>query len=140
MFVAIVPPNMTNILQPLDVAVNRSYQAFFQTYFDGYIAQALEDTCLQTKAGNPKVPSYMTVSNWTLVWIKTMTQECIQNSFAITGLVPALFEATYYRESWDALYCGLLSCDFELEVGTLEAPEWFLPENGSSTLFESKAE
>jgi hypothetical protein len=29
-----------------------------------------------------------------------------------------------------------LSSDFELEVGTLEAPEWFLPENGSSTLFK----
>jgi hypothetical protein len=29
-----------------------------------------------------------------------------------------------------------LSIDFELKVGTLEAPEWFLPENGSSTLFE----
>jgi hypothetical protein len=29
-----------------------------------------------------------------------------------------------------------LSSDFELEVGTLEAPKWFLPENGSSTLFE----
>jgi hypothetical protein len=95
----------------------------------------------------------MVVSNWTLDWNKTMTQECIQNSFTITGLVPecdfeldklhpllkAFFEATYYRESWDSLYGKLLSSDFELEVGTLEAPEWFLPENGSSTLFESKA-
>jgi DDE superfamily endonuclease len=62
-FVAIIPPNMTNILQPLDVAINRSYQEYYQICCDGYIAQALEDTCLQTKAGNPKVPSYMAVSN-----------------------------------------------------------------------------
>jgi hypothetical protein len=40
------------------------------------------------------------------------------------------------QECWDALYDELLSSDFELEVGTLEGPEWFLPENGSSTLFE----
>jgi hypothetical protein len=107
---------------------------------------ALVDTCLQTKAGNPKVPSYMVVSSWTLDWIKTMTQECIRNSFTITGLVPkcdfeldklhpplkALFEAKYCKESWDALYGELLNSDFELEVGS----EWFLPENGSSTLFE----
>ena len=141
---------MTNILQTLDVAINRGYQAYYQICYDGYIAQALEDTCLQTKAGNPKVPSYMTVSSWTLDWIKTMTQECIRNSFTIKGLVPkcdfelaklhpplkALFEAKYCSESWDALFGELLSSDFELEVGILEAPEWFLPENGSSTLFE----
>ena len=79
-----------------------------------------------------------------------MAHECIRNSFNITGLVPksdfeldklqppqkALFEATYCKESWDALYGKLLSNDFELEVGTLETPECFLPENGSSTLFE----
>ena len=61
-FVAIVPPNMTNILQLLDVAINRSYQAFYQTCYDGYIAQALENTCLQTKAGNPKLPSHLLVT------------------------------------------------------------------------------
>jgi hypothetical protein len=96
-FVAIIPPNITSILQPMDVAINRSYQAYYHTCFDGYIAQALEDTCLQRKAGNPKVPSYMAVSNWTLDWIKTMTQECIRNSFTITGLVPKCdFELANY--------------------------------------------
>jgi hypothetical protein len=48
----------------------------------------------------------------------------------------ALFEATCCEKTWDALYGKLLSSDIELEVGTLEAPEWLLPENGSSTLFE----
>ncbi|KAL3701566.1 hypothetical protein R1sor_019588 [Riccia sorocarpa] len=65
-FVVIVPPNLTSILQPSDVGVNRSYQKYYSTCYDEYISRVLENLELQTKAGNPKVPGYRQVSDWTV--------------------------------------------------------------------------
>ena len=62
-YIAIIPPNLTNIFQPLDVAVSRSFQSFYEAAYDTYIGHAVEDTSLQTKAGNPKVPGYEMISN-----------------------------------------------------------------------------
>jgi DDE superfamily endonuclease len=50
-FFLFVPPNTTSILQPLDVAVNKSYQALYQQAYDQYIGLDLENPeCKPNKA------------------------------------------------------------------------------------------
>jgi hypothetical protein len=72
-FVVIVPPNLNKILQSLDGAINRSFQAFHVTFFDNYIDNAIRDVRMQTKAGNSKCPAYycyLTVTTWCQKWIE----------------------------------------------------------------------
>jgi hypothetical protein len=42
---------------------------------------------MQTQQGNPKAPSYVDVSFWTLRWITTLRKQQICHAFKICGLV-----------------------------------------------------
>jgi hypothetical protein len=138
-----VPPNLTNILQPLDVAVNRSFQAYYQTLYDSYIGRAIDDPTLQTKAGNPKVPGYLMVSNWIIEWIATKNSDQIINSFKVSGLLPkenfalehphpplkALFLPTLDIIIWNELYAAeYVVQENALQIDVYEPPQWYLPE------------
>ncbi|KAJ8555023.1 hypothetical protein ON010_g9461 [Phytophthora cinnamomi] len=87
-FVLVVPSNMTIMLQPHDVAVNRSYQEYYRDQYDDYLCRALKEPAFQTKAGNPKVLRYSTVAQWTLDWVASKSVESIKRAFALCGLVP----------------------------------------------------
>jgi hypothetical protein len=52
-FIELIPPNMTTIMQPLDVAVKKRFQEAFDSSYDSYISEAIENPDMQTKQVNP---------------------------------------------------------------------------------------
>jgi hypothetical protein len=86
-FVVIVPPCLTIIVQPLDIAINRSFQAFYVTCFNKNIDNAISDVRMQTKVGNPKCPDYLTVNIWCQKWIESFQSASIAKASAVCGLV-----------------------------------------------------
>ena len=87
-YFAIVPPRMTGMLQPLDVAVNRSLQQSYSDHFDEHLSASLADPKQRTKAGNIKMPKYTELSKWVADWAETMSRESIAKAFVLCGLVP----------------------------------------------------
>ncbi len=150
-FIIIVPPNLTNILQPLDVAINRSFQAFYTTCYDEYIGKALDDPALQTRAGNPKVPGYLMVSNWIVEWIITRSSDHIRNAFKICGLVPkeafdldvlhpplkALFQPTFDICIRNEIYAADFTPEEnnELTSDVYAPPDWYLPASSPASFY-----
>uniref|UniRef100_H3H5A0 DDE-1 domain-containing protein n=1 Tax=Phytophthora ramorum TaxID=164328 RepID=H3H5A0_PHYRM len=148
-FVLLVPPNLTNMLQPLDVAANRSYQEFYRSKFDEYISLALQDKSLQTKAGNPKVPRYDTVAQWTLDWVSSKSAADVKKVFSLCGLVAKenfqvdqlhaplkdILSTDFDVRKWHASYKHLVTEEAERELVRVSAPDWYIPEKERSTLF-----
>ena len=87
-FIRLIPACMTGLLQPLDVAVNRSFQTFYNREYDAYMTKAFSDKNLQTKAGNIKSPSYIDASTWINNWIQTKSKDDIAKAFKVCGLYP----------------------------------------------------
>lgn len=88
-FFSIIPPNMTGLLQPLDVAINRSFQQHYSDRYNESMSKAVQskDASLQTKSGNVKMPKYSEISIWIAEWIKLQPKEKIAKAFTLCGLV-----------------------------------------------------
>ncbi|GMF42227.1 unnamed protein product [Phytophthora fragariaefolia] len=82
-----ITEKLTNLLQPLDVGVNMCYQEFYRSKFGEYISLVIQDKSRQTKAGNPKVPRYDTVAQWTRGWVSSKSAADIKKAFCLCGLV-----------------------------------------------------
>lgn len=90
-FLKIIPGKMTGLLQPLDVAINRSFQQQYNDHYNDHLALAINSTDpkARTKSGNVKMPRYEQVSDWILEWSKDQSAEKISKAFDVCGLVPA---------------------------------------------------
>lgn len=88
-FFKIIPPKMTGLLQPLDVAINRGFQQYYNDQYNKHMSVAInsEDKEARTKSGNVKMPSYLQISEWTLDWAETQTREKVAKAFKLCGLV-----------------------------------------------------
>ncbi|KAG6953209.1 hypothetical protein JG688_00012939 [Phytophthora aleatoria] len=139
---------MTNILQPLDVAVNRNYQEFYSVRYDDYLSRALSDPSQQTMAGNPMVPRCATVAQWTLDWVTSKDTSRIKRAFTLCGLlrkqscsvealclpVRDLLVVDVDLNRWNELYRDPADSDDRKQLD-IAAPLWYLPDHRLSSFF-----
>lgn len=74
---------MTGLCQPLDVALNRRFQEFFDDKFDEYVTESLNNGSSTTKKGNIKIPLYLTVSKWVQMWALKQSKEKVAKTFIL---------------------------------------------------------
>ncbi|RAW42481.1 hypothetical protein PC110_g1332 [Phytophthora cactorum] len=128
---------------------NVSFQAYYRTKYDGFMGQALQDTSLQTKAGNPKVSHYEKVAQWVLAWAATRTTKDIARAFQLCGLVAKaefsvyklhpplreLLSSTVNMHEWHQWYQHIVDGSDDHEELCISPPGWYLPDDIHSSLF-----
>lgn len=87
-FFVVIPPGLTGILQPLDVALNRPFQQHFDDCTNEYQAAALENNNNRTPKGNIRMPSTEAMTGWIVNWSNTVTPDMITKAFDLCGIVP----------------------------------------------------
>ncbi|POM59595.1 ABC transporter substrate-binding protein [Phytophthora palmivora] len=81
-FVTIIPLNLVNILQPLDVPMTHSSQAFYQNNNGEYIGGVMQDPAIQ-------ITKFPATTQWVNgLWVFTRTPENVNKAFEICSLVP----------------------------------------------------
>lgn len=139
----LVSPNLTNLLQPLDSAINRSYQEYYLSKYEHNTSRALWNPLLQNKnkAGNSEVPRYDAVAQWTLAWVISKDVADIKKLFRMFGLVAkenfkmdklhpplkAILSHDFDMNAWHAAYQHLLNDKSERDLLRVSTPDWYIP-------------
>ncbi|POM70786.1 Hypothetical protein PHPALM_12726 [Phytophthora palmivora] len=135
-FVTIIPLNLVNILQPLDVAMTHSSQAFYQNNNGEYIG-VMQDPAIQ-------ITKFPATTQWVNgLWVSTRTPENVNKAFEICSLVPKepfnedklhqplkeILAPDLDIERWHAPYHHLLQQTDDQEQLCVAAHEWDLPDD-----------
>ena len=131
--------------------MNKSFQSYYESKFGTYIEKAMESDSLQTKSGNPKIPSYSTVSKWVLDWIESTSSNMIKSSFEKCVLLDRenyekdklhdplkhILQNDFDKEAWQKAYGDLLESDYyNLEEITDLHTNYYTPDTPEHSLFK----
>ncbi|CAI7756688.1 unnamed protein product, partial [Closterium sp. NIES-53] len=86
---AVIPAGCTSEIQPLDVAVNRSFKAAVRQLYQEWFEREGVDTL--TKKGNIKKPPVELTLRWISAAWKSVPKELIQWAFLTCGISNALY-------------------------------------------------
>lgn len=108
--VCLLPPNTTDVLQPLDIAVNKPVKDFlrkkFELWYANQVAKQLEGvTDIQSANIQPVDMSFVAMKVWSAKWLVEMAEylannpEFMINGFKRAGILAALDGNDWERET-----------------------------------------
>lgn len=150
LYMILVPARLTNILQPLDVSLNKPFHAHYSANYGDYIEKAVRSTpdnktyrVLRTNA--IKTPTHEMASKWVADWCRSVPREMIRRSFEACGIgtgeidiqrlsqpIKELLGVDFDAETWSKTYAHLAS---EGEFAWLS--EMNAVKNHSSSFYEA---
>lgn len=116
--VKIIPPGLTGLLQPLDVAVNRSFQSFYEQKFSEYAAENLsngKDENRNETHRRLKIPSYGVVATWVAEWKEKFVFNVEKDPFKVCGYVhPDMYDpSTLHKPLYELIQSQMSIEDWE---------------------------
>jgi hypothetical protein len=77
--IAVIPGGLTKFLQPLDIAVNKSFKSHLRMKWEAWMSQDAEHTF--TATGRMRRASYSEVARWVADSFEAVPVECLKNGF-----------------------------------------------------------
>jgi len=79
----VVPPRMTNLLQPLDVSIMKSFKSKYHAKWTDWYLNSDKSF---TRNGNMRSPPYATIIDWISSIVIDIPRELVSNSFDVCGI------------------------------------------------------